>query len=669
MGLPAGTAFINVRPSLTSQFSSQLTSMISPTMLKVGAAAGGLLAVGIGAGIAAFKIGETFDEAVDTIRVGTGATGEALGGLESDFKEVFKAVPTSAGDAATAIADLNTRTGATGEGLQDLAEIEIELARITGGDLAGQIASTTRLFGDWDVAAGDQAATLDKVFRASQSTGIGVGKLSDLVVQFGSPLRQMGFGLDESLALFGKFEKEGVNTEAVLGGMRQGLAKMARAGEEPADALARITDEIKNAGTVSEANQLAIETFGARAGPDMAAAIREGRFELGELTGVIAGGSETVLGAAADTQSFSDKWQMLKNRVLVALEPVATRVFDAIGRAMDTIGPIVDKVIGWFSGSNGLTSTFATVQKLTGDIFPKIGEAISSAMATIQTVVELVLGGLQAFWAEWGDIILGTVQVVWETIRGVIEGVLDAISGLFDFFRGLFTGDWQLMWDGIKQFVSGIWDGITAIIGGAFNLVSGWISGFWGKIAGAWSTLWTNVKTAAREAWDSLTTIISDRIDDVLQFFKNLPGRVVAFLADLVQAGLDLGAGLIDGILDGIKDIGTKLLDSLKQKIGGAIDGIKSFFGIGSPSKVTAALIGAPLGEGIITGLLGTSTDIGKAFATVTRFNIPDLALAGGGDLSASEGASPIGPFYIRSEADPIAIGREVAWQTKTSGI
>jgi hypothetical protein len=33
----------------------------------------------------------------------------------------------------------------------------------------------------------------------------------------------------------------------------------------------------------------------------------------------------------------------------------------------------------------------------------------------------------------------------------------------------VFTGDWDLAWQGIKDIVTGIWEGITGVIKGAIN--------------------------------------------------------------------------------------------------------------------------------------------------------------------------------------------------------
>src|SRR5690606_37994660 len=66
-----------------------------------GALAGALAGVGAIAGLA--KLGGSFDEAFDTIRVGTGATGDALDDLQGSFKSVFGSIPTDMTSASTAI--------------------------------------------------------------------------------------------------------------------------------------------------------------------------------------------------------------------------------------------------------------------------------------------------------------------------------------------------------------------------------------------------------------------------------------------------------------------------------------------------------------------------------------------------------------------------------------
>jgi TP901 family phage tail tape measure protein len=352
----------------------------------VGLAIMGGIGVAVAGGAALMKIGDSFDKMGDTIRVGTGATGDALKDLEASAVNVATTIPASFEDAGSAIADLNTRLGLTGAPLEGVAAQMLELSRITGTDLTSNIEASTRTLGDWGMSVEEMPGALDGLFRASQATGIGFDTLSGQLVKFGAPLRQLGFGFDESAALLGKFEKEGVNAELVMGSMRIALGKMAREGIPAQEGLRDTVDAIKNAGSASEANALAIELFGARAGPDMAAAIREGRFEVEDLVDQISNGSETILDAAADTNSWRESLQVLTNKGMAKLMPLATKLFDAVGRGIEWATPHIERFGAALSEK--VAAGFAKVR----EFWDRNGARV---MAALRRAAEIAIGVLE----------------------------------------------------------------------------------------------------------------------------------------------------------------------------------------------------------------------------------------------------------------------------------
>jgi hypothetical protein len=86
-----------------------------------------------------------------------------------------------------------------------------------------------------------------------------------------------------------------------MGSMRIAMGKFAKDGVPMRDGLDKTIETIQKLGPGAEATSLAMETFGARAGPDMAAAILEGRFEVGALLDDLASSTDTIGQAAADT--------------------------------------------------------------------------------------------------------------------------------------------------------------------------------------------------------------------------------------------------------------------------------------------------------------------------------------------------------------------------------
>ena len=402
-GPQIGTAYLRVAGDFTN-LNSQLVGITSASRWgKMGKAAGAALAGGLaaaGAAKALYEIGEAFDDASDKIRVGTGATGKRLKKLEGDFKNVVKGVPTDFDTASTAIADLNTRLEITGKPLQKLSKQFTELSRITDTDVGENIQTVTRLFADWSIKTGEQSKTLDELFRLSQSTGVEISTLSDLMVQFGSPLRQLGIDFDMAAAMFGKFEKEGVNIQTLMPGLRFALKTLSGATPEvtaeleklgiatgdPEKGLRQVFEQIENAGNAAKANQLAFKVFGVRAGPDMAAAIREGRFELDDLMKTMEDGDETIRKAGRQTMDFAEEWQLLKNNFAVAVEPAATRVFNELGEAMKDVRTIItDKDLTTPEKIDRLADMFsdaiAKAAEKVGEHGPVIAENLAKGLA------------------------------------------------------------------------------------------------------------------------------------------------------------------------------------------------------------------------------------------------------------------------------------------------
>ncbi|HEX9765734.1 MAG TPA: phage tail tape measure protein [Nitriliruptorales bacterium] len=630
-----GSGFVSLAPQLGPKFGAGILGAMGP----IGVAAGAALAAGIGGAVALEKVGAGFDAAFDKIIVGTGASGDALEGLKTEFRDVFASVPTDMDSAATAVADLNTRLGLTGDPLEEMSRRMLNLSRLTETDLGGNIANVTRVFGDWGIEAADQPEALDKIFEATKRTGIGLDTLTGNVVKFGAPLRQLGFGFEESLAIFGKWEKEGVNTEVVLGGVRQAIGKLAKAGEEPSEAFFRLSDEIKTAGTEGEATRKAIELFGQRAGPDMAAAIREGRFELGDLVAGLEGSAGALDDAVDRTDSWRQSWQKLKNKGLLAIEPVAVRFFNFLGTAFDAVGPVVGAVSGAISGFFGLFKGGEGVAD--GPVGSIVG-ALEGIRPTIAAVVGALRGGWDAigaifkvgvkivtgFWDRFGTHIVEFLKQTVANVMQTFEGVFRAITGVFDVFAGIFTGDWSRVWGGIQQIVSGIWSAILGVIKQALNVARTVIGGAIAAISQLWSFGWNAIKTFLVGIWSSITRGVSSAFADLIAWFRALPGRIIDAVSDLDLTGkmFEFGQDLIDGLIGGVK--------SMTKKLGNAVTGViydntagklKKVLGISSPSRVFAG-IGADSVAGLIAGIQDNKSSLARAAASLAS-----IASAGAG--------------------------------------
>ena len=76
--------------------------------------------------------------------------------------------------------------------------------------------------------------------------------------------------------------------------------------------------------------------------------------------------------------------------------------------------------------------------------------------------------------------------------------------------------------------------------------------------------------------------------------------------------GMLAGAGksMIDGLVNGISGARDAVVNKVKDIAAGALDAIKNFFGIHSPSRVMAQM-GTFIGQGLANGIAGTQDLVG----------------------------------------------------------
>lgn len=447
----------SIDPSLGKAIESaqKKISGLNVKALAVGAAVGGIaVATGkavVEAGKYMKDLGASFDDATDAIRIGTGATGDALDGLLDDFDAVYKSVPTTMEDASKAIADYNTRLGLTGPQLQEISKQAIQVSDMLGDDLGSVIEESSQAFQQWNIDADDMGGAMDYIFKVSQSTGMGFTDLMADMQKFGPQLQEMGYSFETASALMGQLDKAGVNTDEVLGAMKKSVAALAKEGISASDGLAMYYEKIKNAGTAAEAASIASEIFGTRAGSTMAAAIRDGSLAVADLTAELQENGETIAGAADDTYDFAERLQVMKQGLEVALKPMANTVFDglnkfmptlqklmeqitpAISKAVEAAAPFVDEFLT--GAADALEDVLPLISQLAADLLPVLTQLVQALLPPILSLIGAITPLLTPLLS-----VLEPIASVLGTIVGWVSKIVSFGSGVISKIAGLFGG-------------------------------------------------------------------------------------------------------------------------------------------------------------------------------------------------------------------------------------
>ena len=104
------------------------------------------------------------------------------------------------------------------------------------------------------------------------------------------------------------------------------------------------------------------------------------------------------------------------------------------------------------------------------EVFPNLQQQIEITMGHVRNIFDATVKFLSiifvpvqlSFFAAW-EIIKNIFWVGLEFIGTMVSNIAQVLSGIIDFIVGIFTGNWELAWQGIVDVFSGIFGGIEAV--------------------------------------------------------------------------------------------------------------------------------------------------------------------------------------------------------------
>ena len=214
---------------------------------------------------------------------------------------------------------------------------------------------------------------LDLLFRASQASGAEGDRLAADVTKNAGALMEMGMSLEESVALFALFEREGIRSETVVRSLRSAFQRLTEDGRPLRDALADVFDELQ---TLDREAAVAkgLEIFGTQA-LDLVDAVRDGRLSVEDFTKQLMDGEGTIIGVAGETDGWREKLDELRNNLKLLFEPAAREVFAAVVGFVETLIPAAERVAKAFD-EDGLQGALRQVAEEWDKIYADLIEPL-----------------------------------------------------------------------------------------------------------------------------------------------------------------------------------------------------------------------------------------------------------------------------------------------------
>lgn len=513
------------------------------------------------AGTAAYAAWMSVDEAYDNIAVGTGATGDALSKLQESFDNVFAKAPFDAMDISNSLADLNTRFGFTGKVLEDASEKFLRFASVNKTDVSNAVALVSRAMGDAGIPAEEYTSVLDALTTASQASGISIDALTGNITKYGAPMRALGYTTEESIAIFASWEKAGVNTEIAFSGMKKAISNFSAEGKDAKVEFKKTLEEIAKCPDIASATTKAIEVFGTKAGPDLADAIKGGRFEFEEMLKLVESSSGQLDASFEATMDSADKAKVALNNLTLAGAALGDVIQSALGPVFESLADILKDFTEWFKNLNPeIRQTIVFVGGIIAAVGPLL-VLIGALAGPISTALGL--------FAKFKLALFGTAEQagMMGTMVSGLTGPILAVIGII----ALVTAALIDLYNNNEEFRKNVNDMISNLIEILQTLWNSFLYPILTAVKDVLLDIWNN---AILPVWETVKNCIADiiaKLSGLIEVLTPVINFIIQLLSALLIPAFLLLANTIGAVVSEAISFFGALLSNVSQVIGGII--------------------------------------------------------------------------------------------------
>ena len=288
---------------------------------------------------------------------------------------------------------------------------------------------------------------------------------------------------------------------------------------------------------------------------------------ISTIVGVISNVISTILTILTPVFQIVD----LIITAIVGFGQIVWTIFSGIAEVVWTIISTIVQIIGVVLYGTIMAiwnNVLVPFGEAVGYIFTHMGEVISAVMTFVITIVSTVWNAIVA-------VVTPILQVIWTVISTVFNAIVSVISSVMSAIWGVITA----VWNAILPFIQPILNVMSAVIGAVFS-----------GIAAVVNSLMNAIKTYIINPVATAVGYVVGTVGQIATSIKNAVQNAYNAVANFIGNFTSAGKNLIDGLVKGVMGAKDAVVNKIKEICSGALDAVKNFFGIKSPSRVMAQM-------------------------------------------------------------------------------
>ncbi len=172
------------------------------------------------------------------------------------------------------------------------------------------------------------------------------------------------------------------------------------------------------------------------------------------------------------------------------------------------------------------------------------------------------------------SVLMDVIFKLGEGIGNTIGGIITALSGIMDFLVGVFTGDWETAWNGIKEFFSGVWDFMYSLIDSILQAIYSVIADIMTKVKDFFTAKWTEMKQTVTILLAAIKTYITDKFTAIYTGLSAILTKLKSFWGNIWTGMKNTVVNIFNGIWSAIKKVINSILGGVESMANGIVRGL-----------------------------------------------------------------------------------------------
>jgi phage-related minor tail protein len=517
------------------KFQSKMSSMAG--FLKTSVVAGiAAVTAAVGAmAVAGVKSAMELDDTMAKFRSSTGMTAEEAEKVKETIKDLYKTNEDSYQDIAKMAEALHNNMQMSADDIKKYAQNFLDFAKVTGQTDEEVVGALDDIGDAWSLANEEILPIMDKLKFSQEQFGLSVQDSQAALKQMAPAFQGLGMNIDDAISYLNLFASTGVDSSTAITAFSYALKQV----KSPTE-LQKVISDIQNTSDATERAHKAVGLFGARAGIQMANALKPGTQSLAEIqktmegaTGVVEKASKTY-DASLKVQLtllqkqlmglFTDLGDKLAPLVaefvnwlqtnMPAIQATLTTVFDTVGSIISGFIQIISNITNafknWYNSNSKSAQEFRT-------FFEGFKVWFSQIFNSLRQIVETVWQAIKIIWQRYGNDIVAITKPIFEILKTIIRTAMNLIRDIIKTITALIKGDWAGVWNGIKQIFVDVWHGIQ-------NILPNLLEGVYAILRGSFKVFLDIGKNMFNALWDGMKSIwysIKNWVNNTISWLKD----------------------------------------------------------------------------------------------------------------------------------------------------